>query len=80
MIPAAALAIQGTSAGANTTPVSNLWNEVAPGIWEPKNEDHFSDNVKQHLDDDLRGKGVVLNREAQIRSARRCPGRPTNRG
>jgi len=50
--------------------VSNLWNEVAPGVWEPKDEDHFSDNVKQHLDDDLRSKGVVLNREVQIRANR----------
>jgi len=50
--------------------VSNLWNELCGGLWEPKDEDHFSDNVKQHLEDDLRVKGVVLNREVQIRRNR----------
>jgi hypothetical protein len=50
--------------------VSNLWNEVSPGMWKPKEEDHFTDNVKQHLEDDLRSRGVVLNREVQIRRNR----------
>jgi len=52
-----------------TALVSNLWNEVSKRRWRPKEEDHLSDNVKRHLEDDLRAKGVVLNREVVIRRA-----------
>ncbi len=43
-----------------------LWNQ-ANGSYKPKDENWFSDYVKQHLQEDLRGRGVVLNREVQIR-------------
>lgn len=43
-----------------------LWNH-ANGSYRPKDEDWFSDVVKQHLQEDLRGRGVVLNREVVIR-------------
>jgi hypothetical protein len=53
------------------TPLAaNLWNELPAGVWEPKEEEHLSDNIKQHLDDELRAKGVVLNREVVIRRNR----------
>ncbi|MFL5243400.1 MAG: hypothetical protein ACJ8FY_14940 [Gemmataceae bacterium] len=47
--------------------VSNLWNDPSNGVREPRSEEHLSDNVKQHLQDELRSKGVVLNREVVIR-------------
>jgi hypothetical protein len=43
-----------------------LWNQ-ANGSYTPKDEDWFSDYVKSHLQEDLRGRGVVLNREVVIR-------------
>jgi hypothetical protein len=43
-----------------------LWNQTN-GSNRPKDEDWFSDYVKQHLQEDLRGRRVVLNREVVIR-------------
>ena len=49
------------------TPIAlALWNE-ANSTYRPKNEEWFTDYVKQHLQKDLRGHGVVLNREVVIR-------------
>lgn len=50
--------------------VANLWNESRGRGWEPKDEEHLSDNIKQHLQDELRDKGIVLNREVMIRRHR----------
>ncbi len=43
-----------------------LWNQ-ADGSYRPKDENWFSDYIKQHLREDVRGRGVVLNREVVIR-------------
>jgi len=48
-----------------------LWNEDSQGkgrkrYW-PKHEERLSDFVKWHLQDDLVGRGIVLNREVVIR-------------
>jgi hypothetical protein len=43
-----------------------LWNQ-ANSSYKPKDEDWFSDYVKSHLQEDLRGRNVVLNREVVIR-------------
>ncbi len=53
--------LQGENTGAQF-----LWNEN-----EPKNEAAFSDFVKMHLEDDLVGRAIFLNREAQIHRAHR---------
>lgn len=50
-----------------TPAVPNLWNEINHGIWEPKDENHFTDYIKLHLEEDLRHRGIVINREVQIR-------------
>ncbi len=50
--------------------VTNLWDKVSRDKWKPKEEDHLSDNVAKHLEDELRGRGVVLNREVVIRRNR----------
>ena len=43
-----------------------LWNQ-ADRSYSPKDEEWFTDYVKQHLQEDLRGRGVMLNREVVIR-------------
>ena len=44
-----------------------LWNQAGKS-YTPKGEDWFTDYVKQHLGEDLRGRGLVLNREVVIRA------------
>jgi hypothetical protein len=44
-----------------------LWDKTSHGVYRPKDEDSFSDYVKLHLEEDLRQKGIVANREVQIR-------------
>ena len=43
-----------------------LWNEIQHGKWGPKKEEDLSDYVKNHFDDDLRDRGIVMGREVQI--------------
>jgi hypothetical protein len=49
----------------------DLWNETRGKgksfKYRPKDEDRFSDYVKRHLENDLVGTGIVLNREVEIR-------------
>lgn len=61
------------------TPVRNLWNHAARK-WSPKDEEHLSDNIALHLDSDLRERGIVVNREVQIRRSRgkEAPGQSTD--
>lgn len=47
--------------------VWNEWKQEGKTLYQPKNEERLSDFVKMHLDEDLRGRGVVANREVQIR-------------
>lgn len=47
----------------------DLWGPI-PGknnCYRPKDENHFSDYVKRFLDDYLKHKGVVVNREVEVR-------------
>jgi hypothetical protein len=51
-----------------TTPSApNLWDKLPGDSWRPKNENHLSDNIKRHLEQDLSPRGVVVSREVQIR-------------
>jgi hypothetical protein len=43
-----------------------LWNESTKKKFTPKNENELSDFVKVHFDDDLVGRGIVINREVRI--------------
>lgn len=45
----------------------NLWNELNPGVFRPRDEEHLSDTVARHLREELRERGIVANREIQIR-------------
>ena len=44
-----------------------LWDQLAEHSWKPKDENSFSDYVKNHLDIDLKSRGVIVNREVEIR-------------
>lgn len=50
-----------------TPAAPDLWNERDDGTFRPKDEETFSDYVKRHLQEDLEGRGVVVNREVVIR-------------
>jgi hypothetical protein len=43
-----------------------LWNESAKKMFTPKDENALSDFIKVHFDDDLVGRGIVINREVRI--------------
>jgi predicted NACHT family NTPase len=45
----------------------DLWSVLPSKAYRPKDEQDLSDYVARHLDDDLRCRGVVINREVQIR-------------
>ena len=45
-----------------------LWDKISHGVYRPKDENSFSDYVKLHLEEDLKQKGIIANREVQIRS------------
>ena len=45
----------------------DLWNEVAPGVYQPRDENRLSDYIKRHFDEDLKTRGIIANREVQIR-------------
>lgn len=49
--------------------VEFLWNEIKPGVHKPRTENQISDYIKNHLQDDLVGKGIVINREVEIKSS-----------
>lgn len=50
-----------------TASVANLCNQLPGNKWSPKDENHLSDNIKRHLEVDLRDRSVVVNREVEIR-------------
>lgn len=49
-------------------PVIDLWNEVKHNIFRPKNENDLSNYINRHLHEDLIHKGIIANREVEIRS------------
>jgi hypothetical protein len=59
-----------------------LWDKQASSsTWQPKDENHFSDYVKDFLDNDLRQRKVMVNREVEFRrgTGRRSGGQPGER-
>ncbi|MBI4319905.1 MAG: hypothetical protein HY675_15560 [Chloroflexi bacterium] len=58
----------------------DLWDyQVDTKAYRPKDEGRFSDKVKRHLDDDIRQRGVVVNREVVIRRGQgAAPGERTD--
>jgi predicted NACHT family NTPase len=54
----------------NTPAAIDLWNENE-GIYRPKDENRLSDYIKRYLDEDLKQRGIVINREVEIRRGER---------
>ncbi len=50
-----------------TPEVRWLWNDIGNKKFRPCTENEFSDYIKQKLEDELVGKGVIVNREVEIR-------------
>lgn len=48
-------------------PAYFLWNEIGKGKFEPKDENALSDYVKLHLQNDLEERGILVQREVEIR-------------
>lgn len=44
----------------------DVWNTSREG-YSPKDEQEVADYITRHLDEDLRGRGIIVNREVQIR-------------
>jgi len=49
-----------------TPAVIDLWND-AKKLYRPKDENRFSDYVKRHLNRDIGQRGIIVNREVEIR-------------
>lgn len=53
----------------DTTPaLTDLWN-TEKDRFRPKTENEISDRIKRHLDEDLKEKGIIVNREVEIRKS-----------
>lgn len=50
-----------------TPEVRWLWNDIGNKKYRPCTENEFSDYIKQKLEEDLVGKGIIVNREVEIR-------------
>ncbi|MEC2746355.1 hypothetical protein P9X02_31435, partial [Bacillus cereus] len=50
-----------------TPAMIDLWNESKENGFRPKNENAFSDYIKRHLEEDLNHRGIIVNREVEIR-------------
>ena len=44
-----------------------LWNKIDRDTYRPKDENSFSNWLKLHLEDDLKTRGIIVNREVEIR-------------
>ncbi|WP_154673609.1 hypothetical protein [Singulisphaera acidiphila] len=49
-----------------TPAIFMLWGRQAGGHYRPKEEDRLSDALKLHLEADLKGRGIIANREVEI--------------
>jgi predicted NACHT family NTPase len=54
------------------TPASrDIWDRVGNKVFRPIEENEFSDYIKRHLDEDLKQRGVIVNREVRIHRGER---------
>lgn len=52
----------------------SLWNKISSNKYEPKSEEYLSDYIKQHLDRDIKNRGISSYREVQLRKPNYIPG------
>ncbi len=50
-----------------TPAVRDIWDATADSKYKPVSENEFSDYVKRHLDEDLNRRGIIANREVELR-------------
>jgi predicted NACHT family NTPase len=50
-----------------TPAAPDLWNRLEGGALRPKSENEFSDYLVRHLRRDVQGRGIIANREVEIR-------------
>lgn len=50
-----------------TPAAREIWDRVKDSVYRPVNENEFSDYVKRYLERDLNQRGVIVNREVEIR-------------
>jgi hypothetical protein len=50
-----------------TPAVRDLWDKVGDKTFKPVDENAFSDYVKRFLDKDLKSRGIIVNREVELR-------------
>ncbi|MFP5272354.1 NACHT domain-containing protein [Coleofasciculus sp.] len=50
-----------------TPAVRDLWDKVSDKTFKPVDENAFSDYVKRFLDKDLKSRGIIVNREVELR-------------
>ncbi len=60
-----------------TPAARDLWDKVGDKSFKPVDENDFSDYVKRFLDRDLKSRGIIVNREVELR--RNCGGNPGER-
>jgi predicted NACHT family NTPase len=54
------------------TPASrDIWDRVGNKVFRPIEENEFSDYIKRHLDEDLKQRGVIVNRAVRIHRGER---------
>ena len=59
--------LQDTDLKGQTPRAQFLWNESADGMLRPKSEPQISDYVKAFLEEDLSRRGIIVNREVEVR-------------
>lgn len=52
-----------------TPEVRWLWNDLGHKKYKPRSENELSDYIKQHLEKDLIERGLIVNREVEIRAS-----------
>lgn len=45
----------------------DLWDKVTRNKYRPNDENAFSDYIKRHFDEDVKDRGIIVNREVEIR-------------
>ena len=50
-----------------TPAAPQLWDQLEPNVFKPKDENHLSDYIKLHLEEDLKRSGIIALREVEIR-------------
>src|SRR5579872_4045792 len=67
-----------TELQSETPSAPSLWNEIAPGVFSPKDENHLSDFIKLHLERDLKSRAIIALREVEIRRGNGSTGERTD--